>query len=55
MAETDRHRNVMMALIQVLGYWFADKTDVYVSGNMPANWKKNWNDCGDPSRSGFRS
>lgn len=34
MAETDWHRDVMIALIQVLDHWFAAKPMVYVSGNM---------------------
>ncbi|MBI3410666.1 MAG: Uma2 family endonuclease [Planctomycetes bacterium] len=34
MAETDLHRNVMIALIKVLETWFAKKPMVYVSGNM---------------------
>src|SRR5438445_12266336 len=34
MAETDWHRKVMIALIQVLDHWFAGKPMVYVSGNM---------------------
>src|SRR5262245_3201218 len=34
MAETDLHRNVMIALIKMLEYWFAKNPMVYVSGNM---------------------
>jgi Uma2 family endonuclease len=34
MAETDWHRIVMMALIQMLDRWFADDREVYVAGNM---------------------
>jgi Uma2 family endonuclease len=33
-AESDWHREVMMALIQMLDYWFADALDVYTSGNL---------------------
>jgi Uma2 family endonuclease len=34
MAETDWHRDVMIDEIQVLSDWYADESDVYVSGNM---------------------
>jgi Uma2 family endonuclease len=34
MAETERHRNLMMALIQTLERHFADDPDVTVSGNL---------------------
>lgn len=34
MAETDLHRNIMIAVIQILEYWFRDRPMVYVSGNM---------------------
>jgi len=34
MAETDLHRNDMVALIETLDDYFADHPDVYVSGNL---------------------
>jgi Uma2 family endonuclease len=34
MAETDWHRVLMIALIQTLENWFADRPMVYVSGNL---------------------
>ncbi len=34
MAETDRHRRLMLDLIQALDRWFKDDPDVYVSGNL---------------------
>lgn len=34
MAETDKHRRVMMSLIQTLEHHFRDAPDVYVSGNL---------------------
>jgi Uma2 family endonuclease len=34
MAETDIHRDQMIALIQMLDHFFADRSDVYVSGNL---------------------
>ena len=34
MAETDLHRDLMIALIETLKWWFADDPDVYVSGNL---------------------
>ena len=34
MAETDWHRDLMMALIQTLGTYYADDPMVYVSGNL---------------------
>ncbi len=34
MAETDWHRDLMMALIQTLGAYYADDPMVYVSGNL---------------------
>jgi Uma2 family endonuclease len=45
MAETLWHRIVMMALIQMLDRWFADRREVYVAGNMlvyyvPGNKRK---------------
>jgi Uma2 family endonuclease len=45
MAETDIHRDQMVALIQMLEYFFADRLEVYVSGNLllyyvPGNKRK---------------
>lgn len=34
MAETDLHRDLMLALIETLRWWFADDPSVYVSGNL---------------------
>ena len=34
MAETDKHRKLMMDFIQMLEYHFRDANDVYVSGNL---------------------
>ncbi len=34
MAETDHHRDLMLALIQTLQTWFASNERVYVSGNL---------------------
>ena len=34
MAETDRHRRLMLDLIHALERWFKDDRDVYVSGNL---------------------
>jgi Uma2 family endonuclease len=34
MAETDRHRRLMLDLIQALERWFKDDPEVYVSGNL---------------------
>src|ERR1700730_8973528 len=32
--ETDWHRRVMMALLHMLNHWFADRRNIYVSGNL---------------------
>jgi Uma2 family endonuclease len=45
MAETDLHRDLMVALIQILDHFFAEKSTVYVSGNLlvyyvPGNKRK---------------
>jgi Uma2 family endonuclease len=34
MAETDHHRDLMLALIETLRWWFRDDPAVYVSGNL---------------------
>src|SRR6266851_5295675 len=34
MAETDLHRNLMVAMIQVLQAWYANDPLAYVSGNL---------------------
>ncbi len=34
MAETDRHRKLMVDFIQMLEYYFREANDVYVSGNL---------------------
>jgi len=34
MAESDLHRDLMAELIQTLKWWFRDRPDVYVSGNL---------------------
>lgn len=40
MAETDKHRNVMVDMIQTLEDWFADDPDVYVSGDLLIFYEK---------------
>ena len=45
MAETDHHRDLMLASIETLKFWFAHKPKVYVSGNLlmyyvPGNKRK---------------
>ena len=40
MAETDLHRDLMIALIETLKWWYADKPDVYVSGNLLIHHEK---------------
>ena len=45
MAETDLHRDLMLALIETLKFWFAPKPKYYVSGNLliyyePGNKRK---------------
>lgn len=40
MAETDEHRDWMVALIEMLKEWFRDRQDVYVSGNIFVYYEK---------------
>lgn len=40
MAETDLHRDLMFDLIGTLKWWFRDKPDVYVSGNLLVFYEK---------------
>jgi Uma2 family endonuclease len=40
MAETDLHRDLMLALIETLKWWYADRPDVYVSGNLLIHHEK---------------
>jgi Uma2 family endonuclease len=40
MAETDIHRDLMLALIETLKWWFTDEPDVYVSGNLLVFYEK---------------
>jgi Uma2 family endonuclease len=40
MAETDLHRDLMTALIETLKWWFRDRPDVYVSGNLIVCYEK---------------
>ncbi len=40
MAETDLHRDLMTELIQTLRWWFGDRPDVYVSGNLLVHYEK---------------
>jgi Uma2 family endonuclease len=40
MAETDLHRDLMNALIETFKWWYADDTDVYVSGNLLICYEK---------------
>jgi Uma2 family endonuclease len=40
MAETDLHRDLMTALIETLKWWFRDRPDVYVSGNLLVCYEK---------------
>jgi Uma2 family endonuclease len=46
MAETDVHRDEMIALIQALDYFFRDQPEVYVSGNLLLYYQE-----GDPKKS----
>lgn len=39
MAETDVHRDLMLALIETLKWWFRDRPDVYVSGNLLVHYQ----------------
>jgi Uma2 family endonuclease len=40
MAETDLHRDLMVALIETLRWWFRDRPKVYVSGNLLVCYEK---------------
>jgi len=40
MAETDLHRDLMLALIETLKWWFRDRPKVYVSGNLLVHYQK---------------
>ena len=40
MAETDLHRDLMLALIETLKWWFRDRPKVYVSGNLLVHYEK---------------
>jgi len=40
MAETDLHRDLMIALIETLRWWFRDRPKVYVSGNLLVHYQK---------------
>ncbi|QDU22478.1 Uma2 family endonuclease [Urbifossiella limnaea] len=40
MAETDLHRDLMAEVIQTLKWWFRDRADVYVSGNLLVYYEK---------------
>ena len=40
MAESDIHRDLMLALIETLKWWFTDDPDVYVSGNLLVFYEK---------------
>jgi Uma2 family endonuclease len=40
MAETDLHRDLMAALIETLKWWFRDRPEVYVSGNLLVYYEK---------------
>ena len=40
MAETDTHRDLMLALIATLKWWFRDDQSVYVSGNLLVFYEK---------------
>src|SRR5438105_13950076 len=40
MAETDIHRDLMIALIETLKWWFIDVPSVYVSGNLLVCYEK---------------
>lgn len=40
MAETDKHRRLMMYVIDALTVYFADRSDVYVSGNNFVFWEE---------------
>ena len=39
-AETDKHREIAFYIIQALKTYFADRTDVYVSGNNFVFWEE---------------
>lgn len=43
MAETDVHRNLMIRAIETVDGWFADRPDVYVTGNLMVYYQE-----GDP-------
>lgn len=45
MAETDKHREIAYYIIQALKTYFADRDDVYVSGNNFVFWQE-----GDPKK-----
>lgn len=34
MAETDRHRNLIVGLIDILARYYSDRSDVYITGNI---------------------
>ncbi len=40
MAETDLHRRLMNEVIETLAWWFRDRPDVYVSGNLLVFYEK---------------
>ena len=40
MAETDKHRRLMSYVIDALGVFYADRADVYVSGNNFVFWEE---------------
>jgi Uma2 family endonuclease len=40
MAETDVHRDLMAVLIETLRWWFRDRPEVYVSGNLLVCYEK---------------
>jgi Uma2 family endonuclease len=40
LAETDLHRDLMLALIETLKWWFRDRPKVYVSGNLLVHYEK---------------
>lgn len=40
MAETDIHRDLMVALIETLKWWYTDEPDIYVSGNLLVFYEK---------------
>src|SRR5215471_10579931 len=45
MAETDKHRDLMMYAIEALKVFFADRPEIYVSGNNFLYWQE-----GDPKK-----